>query len=130
MALEKGAIDALQELGGTSGEMIRLGFSVCTWSATWWLLLWCALASFTWGTKACMLGGCSTTSQHPCCAAVQAGVLLYLRKIRTGLLNGKSALQSIEFLELALNLIGVSTSLAASVVAYHYLSLRKKAKGS
>ena len=38
--------------------------------------------------------------------------------------------RSIEFLELALNLIGVPISLAASVVAYHYLSLRKKAKGS
>ena len=93
VAREKGAFDALQELGGTSGEMIHLGFSVCTWFATWWLLLWCALASFTWGTKACMLDGCLTTSQHQCCAVVQAGVLLYLRKIRTGLLNGKSALQ-------------------------------------
>lgn len=77
-----------------------------------------------------MLNGYSTSSQHSWCAAVQAGVLLYLRKIGTGLLNGKSALQSIEFLELALNLIGVSISLAASVVAYQYLSLRKMAKAS
>ena len=57
-------------------------------------------------------------------------MLLYLRKIGDGLLNGKSALQSIEILELALNLVGVSTSMAASVVTYQYLALRKKAKGS
>ncbi len=57
-------------------------------------------------------------------------MLLYLRKMGNELLNGKSALQSIEYLELALNLIGVSTSVAASVLAYQYLSLRKKAKGS
>lgn len=63
-------------------------------------------------------------------AAVQAGVLLYLRKIGDGLLSGKAALESIEILELALNLIGVSISLAASVVTFQYLALRKKSKGS
>ena len=67
---------------------------------------------------------------NPGAAAVQAGVLLYLRKIGDGLLSGKAAMESIEILELALNLIGVSISLAASIVACQYLSLRKKSKGS
>ena len=81
--------------------------------------------------KHMLVANCHSASRlHSWCAAVQAGVLLYLRKIGNGMLNGKSALQSVEYLELALNLIGVSTSVAASVVAYQYLSLRKKAKGS
>ena len=85
------------------------------------------LAYFTSESKDIPLN--SNSIQHSQ-GAVQAGVLLYLRKIGDGLLNGKSAVQSIEILELALNLVGVSTSMAASVVAYQYLALRKKAKGS
>ena len=70
-----------------------------------------------------------TTDKHSWGAAVQAGVLLYLRRFGDGLFSGKSALQSIEGLELVLNLIGASLSVAASVVAYQYLALKKKSKG-
>lgn len=61
-------------------------------------------------------------------AAVQAGVLLYFRKVGDGLLNAKTALHGIEIVELVLNLIGVSMSVAASIVALQYLSLRQKSK--
>ena len=67
---------------------------------------------------------------HYSAAAVQAGVLLYFRRIEDGMLKGKAALQGIEILELALNLVGVSISLAASFMTYQYLLLRQKSKSS
>lgn len=66
---------------------------------------------------------------HYSAAAVQAGVLLYFRRIENGMLKGKAALQGIEILELALNLVGVSISLAAHMT-YQYLLLRQKSKSS
>ena len=57
-------------------------------------------------------------------------MLLYFRRMKEGMLQGRVALQSIEVLELALNLIGVSISGAASIVTFQYLSLRQKSKSS
>ena len=56
-------------------------------------------------------------------AVWQAGVLLYFRRMKEGMLQGRVALQGIEVLELALNLIGVSISGAASIVTFQFLSL-------
>ena len=63
-------------------------------------------------------------------ATLQAGVLLYFRRMKEGMLQGRVALQGIEVLELALNLIGVSISGAASIVTFQYLSLRQKSKST
>ena len=57
-------------------------------------------------------------------------MLLYFRRMKEGMLQGRVALQGIEVLELALNLIGVSISATASVVTYQYLSLRQKSKST
>ena len=57
-------------------------------------------------------------------------MLLYFRRMKEGMLQGRVALQGIEVLELALNLIGVSISGAASIVTFQYLSLRQKSKST
>ncbi|CAL5219629.1 g1503 [Coccomyxa viridis] len=117
------------QLEGDGGDKLWLAAQAATGGAIWtFAVYWAGTGGNIWRDDSQWL-----LSLYVVCnlvVAVMAGVLLYLRKMGNELLNGKSALQSIEYLELALNLIGVSTSVAASVLAYQYLSLRKKAKGS